>query len=141
MFNITKEFLSILEMDIQVNKWVELLANGYFAEAASALAPTPCGRQMSEDDIRREIGLYSIDYVKAYEAGDSELQKLQPYITSPYLTFKGEKIVRYFWDDEHFTHILYNLPINGEWSDLSVEFIYYSLDSTTYYLGLERIFS
>jgi len=99
-----------------VRRWVALLAEGRFDEAAAEMnsLAMPC----SADMLRDAIGRYSRKYRDAPESNKS---KVFPMVYSPHvMNNQGENLVLYPKEDS--TVVEYDLPIENAWSDLTAKF-------------------
>ena len=107
---------SISLLRSSVRRWVTLLAEGRFDEAAAEVnsLAAPC----SAATLRDAIGRYSRKY---RDASDIEKAKFFPTISSPLsMNDRGENLVLYPKEDS--TVVEYDLPIENDWSDLTAKF-------------------
>lgn len=113
-----------------VRNWVKLLSEKRFSDAAKALEPKPLSIMDSAEEIKIAIGLYSWDFTRLYEAGKI-VESMIPNVNDPFsMLDKGEGghkeqfYISHDFDAEGSVKVLYDLPINGVWSDLSAEFLF-----------------
>ena len=104
----------------RIRNWVKLLSQKRFEDAIKLLAPSPFSDIDTVEEIKICIGLYNRHFVPEYEAGRI-IESLIPGVSDPFaMALEGEQFR--FHDDEDGIYVLYELPLDGEWSDLSAEF-------------------
>lgn len=121
-----------------VRKWVSLLAENDYDNAALLLASVPgIGVVYDAATIRSAVGRYSPDYRNAL---DVERDKFVPVVTAitNIADRTGENMIIYCPGGTELPTIDYDLPLNGEWSDLTAKFRVIRVDDG-YCLGLQDI--
>jgi len=124
---------SLTEMRNAVRDWVEMLAHSRFDDAANAVASSES--QCSASILREAIGRYSRRF---REASADDKWQFFPVITSPTeIDTQGENMVVYV--KRNMATIEYDLPIAGQWSDLTAKFCVEKTEPSGFELSLTDI--
>jgi hypothetical protein len=100
------------ELKLFLRDWVKLLSEGRFEEAVQQLDISLDGSDVYWNPV------FLRDVINEY----AELYK-NAKLTNPYLMeLSKERIDVYPYNDNSGFAVDYNLPVNGEWSDLTAQF-------------------
>ena len=124
---------SVSEIRGAIRQWVDMLAEGRFEEAAREVASSQS--PWSPSTLMQAIGRYSR---KFREAPEGDRREFLPAVTSPReLDVRGENLVLYPKPDN--IVVEYDVPISGEWSDLTAKFYVRNGQADGYELTLADI--
>jgi len=118
------------EVTLFIHSWIEFLSKNEFQEACAQLdVPERNKNSITwSDDKLREVFL---DYC---------WHERMPLINSPYaMDLQKEKIDFYEYYDGTGYAVEYDIPLDGEWSDLTAQFSFVKNAGNVYYVFLKDI--
>jgi len=122
------ENVDVFAIRDSIRDWVALLANHEYELAAQFLTAVPgLNVEYDGETIREAVGRYS----RAYrDAADEDRDNWVPVVSPPdIIGVRGENMVVYYTGGDGSLVVEYDLPLNGEWSDLTAKFSLFPVDA------------